>query len=48
MVFQVVASGSTTGAAVRDIWGRPIDGNHDGQPGGNEVFLVQPRSAKRR
>jgi hypothetical protein len=47
-VFQVVVSGSTTGAAVRDIWGRPIDGNHDGQPGGNDAVALGPAKGRKK
>jgi hypothetical protein len=47
-VFQLVVSGSTTGAAVRDVWGRLIDGDHDGQPGGNDVVTLGPAKAKAR
>ena len=40
--FAVVVSGSTSGAGVRDVSGRPIDGDLDGQPGGNHVEVVAP------
>jgi hypothetical protein len=40
--IQVVVSGSMSGAAVRDVWGRPIDGDRDGQPGGNAEVAVDP------
>jgi hypothetical protein len=48
MSFQVVVSGSSTSAAVRDVWGRPIDGDRDGQPGGNALALVRPARGKAR
>jgi hypothetical protein len=47
-VMVLVASGSTTGAAVRDVWGRPIDGDRDGHPGGNAVTPLGPTKARRR
>src|SRR5262249_30906003 len=33
--FAVVVSGSANGAGIIDVFGRPIDGDQDGQPGGN-------------
>jgi glucose/arabinose dehydrogenase len=42
--FQVVAVASGSKAMVRDTYGRPIDGNHDGQPGGDFVATFGPGS----
>jgi hypothetical protein len=39
---ELVVSGSTTKPHPTDIWGRPIDGNKDGVPGGNFVLIVGP------
>ena len=47
-VMQLVASGSTTGAAVRDVWGRPINGDRDGHPAGNAVTPLGPTRARQR
>jgi hypothetical protein len=41
-VVELVVSGSTTKPHPTDIWGRPIDGNKDGVPGGNFVLIVGP------
>jgi hypothetical protein len=42
---ELVVSGSTSGVHPTDVWGRPIDGNNDGSPGGNyvAVFGSAPR-----
>ncbi len=40
--FEVVAVGSGSKGSVRDIYGRPIDGNRDGQPGGDSVTRFAP------
>jgi hypothetical protein len=40
--FAVVVSGSASGAGVIDVFGRPIDGDQDGQPGGNHVEVIEP------
>ena len=45
MILQLVVSGASSGAAVKDVWGRPIDGDHDGQPGGNYVVPFEPTGA---
>src|SRR5262249_51176022 len=34
---ELVVSGTTTKVHPVDVWGRPIDGNKDGKPGGNYV-----------
>jgi hypothetical protein len=47
-VFQVVVSGALTGASVKDVWERPIDGDGNGQPGGNAVITLRPARAKAR
>jgi hypothetical protein len=46
MAIQVVVSGSTSSAAVRDVWSRLIDGDLDGQPGGNDVATLSLAKAK--
>ena len=46
MAMQVVVSGSSTSSGIKDIWGRLIDGDRDGQPGGNAVEILEPRKAK--
>jgi hypothetical protein len=40
--FKVVAVGSGSKRSVRDSYGRPIDGNRDGQPGGDFVTMFAP------
>ena len=40
--FEVVAVGSGSKGMVRDTYGRPIDGNRDGQPGGDFVTMLAP------
>jgi hypothetical protein len=40
--FEVVAVGSGSKGMVRDTYGRPIDGNRDGQPGGDFVSMFAP------
>ena len=40
--FEVVAVGSGSKGMVRDTYGRPIDGNRDGQPGGDSVTAFAP------
>jgi hypothetical protein len=40
--FEVIAVGSGSKGMVRDIYGRPIDGNRDGQPGGDFVTIFAP------
>jgi hypothetical protein len=40
--FEVIAVGSGSKGVVRDIYGRPIDGNRDGQPGGDSVTMFAP------
>jgi glucose/arabinose dehydrogenase len=40
--IQLVVIGSTSGAAVTDVFGRPIDGDGDGQPGGSYVATLAP------
>jgi glucose/arabinose dehydrogenase len=42
--FQVIAVASGSGAMIRDSYGRPIDGNRDGQPGGDFVATFGPGS----
>jgi glucose/arabinose dehydrogenase len=41
-VFQVIAVASGTRGLLTDIYGRPIDGNRDGQPGGDFVATFGP------
>ena len=41
--FALVVSGSITGPAVRDLAQRPIDGDGDGQPGGDFVAVLRGR-----
>src|SRR5262249_60890167 len=38
----VNVSGHIAGPAVRDLAHRPIDGDHDGEPGGNDVTVLAP------
>jgi hypothetical protein len=40
--IALVISGSTTGSSVRDFAGRPIDGDRDGQPGGDDIAVLAP------
>ena len=40
--FEVIAVGSGSRGMVRDVYGRPIDGNRDGQPGGDSVTTFAP------
>jgi hypothetical protein len=40
--FEVIAVGSGSKGVVRDSYGRPIDGNRDGQPGGDFVTIFAP------
>ena len=35
-----------TASQLPDVYGRPVDGNHDGQPGGDFVALLTKRSVK--
>jgi hypothetical protein len=42
--YQVIAIASGSGSMVRDTYGRPIDGNRDGQPGGDFVATFGPGS----
>jgi glucose/arabinose dehydrogenase len=41
-MFQLVAAGSGSRGVLSDIYGRPIDGNSDNQPGGNFVATFGP------
>jgi glucose/arabinose dehydrogenase len=38
--IELVVSGSTSKPHPTDVWGRPIDGNKDGAPGGNFVEVL--------
>jgi hypothetical protein len=40
--FEVIAIASGSKGMVRDIYGRPIDGNRDGQAGGDFVAIFRP------
>jgi hypothetical protein len=43
--FRVVAIASGNRAMVRDIFGRPIDGDNDGQPGGDFKGSFGPQTS---
>jgi hypothetical protein len=44
--IELGVSGSLSKPHPTDVWGRPIDGNGDGAPGGNFVVIVGPPSTK--
>jgi hypothetical protein len=40
--FEVIAKATGSAGMLTDIYARPIDGNHDGQPGGDYVAAFGP------
>ncbi len=46
--LEIVVSGSASKPHPTDVWGRPIDGNKDGAPGGNFVATLGPSPAQAR
>jgi len=46
--MELVVSRSTSNRHPTDVWGRPINGNKDGAPGGNFVEIIKPSPAQAR